>query len=82
MRSPEGRTLERVAHPALVRLPGAAVWGAKTHVGRSQPADLQPNRINAPHTPVQAEPNPRDLQPRRLDLLGGLIHEYAIHTAA
>jgi putative transposase len=54
------------------------------HYNRRRPhraLDLKPPDASTGPS-VQAEPNPRDLQLRRLDLLGGLIHEYEIPAAA
>lgn len=54
------------------------------HYNRGRPhraLDLKPPDAST-GSPVQAESNLQDLRLRRLDLLGGLIHEYEIPAAA
>jgi transposase InsO family protein len=54
------------------------------HYNRQRPhraLDLKPPQASAPSF-IHADSKPHDLQVRRRDLLGGLIHEYDIATAA
>ena len=54
------------------------------HYNRARPhraLDLKPPKPST-RSPAQAESNLQDLRLRRLDLLGGLIHEYEIPAAA
>jgi putative transposase len=55
------------------------------HYNGQQPhraLDLKPPDANAGIAGVGAGPTTNDLQVRRLDLLGGLIHEYELAAAA
>jgi len=55
------------------------------HYNRRRPhraLDLQPPEASARNSPVAAGSSTDDLQVRRTDLLGGLIHEYELATAA
>jgi putative transposase len=55
------------------------------HYNRQRPhraLDLQPPDANARGSTVEADKRTEDLQVRRRDLLGGLIHEYELVAAA